>query len=150
MFFNIAFIFREIKPRPIKIDKEILNDGEKTPPNTVPISACSSHEEGQGDGPHNCPVQGSPTKKIRLDLGDCVIGSPKIKYIRTEGFVKFRKRSDKKLQRETKWSRPCKLEIAYSGTKSSNFTVHLVIYQGNMKCRRNLLKDFDAAQDASD
>lgn len=136
------------------------NNKECTPPNcTIPSAAgCSDTnnevEKGQGDGLHNCEPFVSPVKKSRLDSGDSsVVATPKtnttsdedlpVKYLTCEGSIEFRRISSKKLQSETKWTRPCKLHIAYTCNSFDDCTLHLVIYEGNMKCRRNLLKEFD-------
>lgn len=108
-------------------------------------------EKGQGDGPHNnCPD--SPRKKIKLDTdqGDSIVEKPVLKYISSEGHLEFHRRSSKKLQPETKWNRSCKLEVAYSATNFEDCVIYMMIYQGNMKCRRNLLKDFEACEPGSD
>lgn len=118
----------------------------KTPPTLILSHPSSSQfvEKGQGDGLHNCDLSSSPAKKSRLDTesveGVC------ISNISMEGSLEFRKKSNKKLQKETKWSRPCKLAFAYTGTNLNDFTLHLIIYEGNSKCRKNLLKDFEGAK----
>lgn len=87
---------------------------------------------------------------MKLELGDCAAEMAIIKYAFAEGHVEFLRKSSKKLQRGNKWSRPCKLQVAYSGTDSTNFMVHLIIYEGNVKCRRNLMKDFESAESSND
>lgn len=88
---------------------------------------------------HNCLA--SPVKKSRVETEDVPM-----KYLIAEGFIEFRRKSSKKLQPETKWSRPCKLQVAYTQTSFEDCTMHLIIYEGNMKCRRNLMKDFDSSE----
>lgn len=68
-----------------------------------------------------------------------------IKFLVAEGSLEFAGKSSKKLQRQTQWSRPCKLHIAYKQTSVEDCTVFLMIYEGSLKCRRNLMKDFDDA-----
>lgn len=107
-------------------------------------------------------IQGSPMKRVKLNndakAGTEVKSADKIieivegnkgvvRYVTLEGHMEFRRRSTKKFQRETKWQRPCKLHIAYSCPKVSESTIYLIIYEGNMRCRRNLLKEFEAAED---
>ncbi|CAH0560386.1 unnamed protein product [Brassicogethes aeneus] len=67
-----------------------------------------------------------------------------VKFMLCEGSVEFHRPSIKKLQTETKWKRPCKLSIGYTLRNKQDYTIHLIIYEGNVKCRRNLLKDFSA------
>lgn len=67
-----------------------------------------------------------------------------VKYITCDGSVEFHKPSSKKLQAETKWKRPCKLSVGYTSTNKQDYTIHLIIYEGNVKCRRNLMKDFSS------
>ncbi|XP_031341195.1 uncharacterized protein LOC116169278 [Photinus pyralis] len=106
-------------------------------------------EKGQGDGPHNnCPE--SPRKKFKADNGDQITDKPELKYISSNGHIEFHRRSSKKLQAETKWNRPCKLEVAYSATNFEDCVIYMMIYQGNLKCRRNLMKDFDACDPGSE
>lgn len=94
-------------------------------------------EQGQGDGLHNCS---SPLKKSRIENEN----SP-IKYLIADGHLEFTGSSTKKMQQETRWSRPCKLQIAYTQTSFDDCTIYLMIYEGNLKCRRNLLKEFEAS-----
>lgn len=69
------------------------------------------------------------------------------RYITSEGAIEFHKPSSKKLQAETKWRRPCKLSVAYSSINCNNdYCIYLIIYEGNIKCRRNLMKDFEAEE----
>lgn len=124
-----------------KIIEHYTNLGcEHTPPNNATTSATDSKfvEQGQGDGIHNnC----SPAKKSRIETEDDL----PMKYIQADGYLEFTGKSSKKLQPETRWSRPCKLQIAYTQTSFEDCTIYLMIYEGNMKCRRNLMKDFDAS-----
>lgn len=123
-------------------------------------SNCLLTDQGQGDGYHNAPTLPleathlSPPKKFKRNLHesvdlDVVEGesevSHHVKYVVCEGEVEFRKPSLKKLQAETKWRRPCKLNVAYTAAEC-DYTVYLIIYEGNVKCRRNLLKDFEAEE----
>lgn len=127
-------------------------DSEITPPNLYfsPPQKREFEEQGQGDGPHNnLDAPESPVKKCKLDLGQgdgASITPPQLKYIRFEGSLEFRTKSTKKLQAETKWNRPCKLEVAYSATNITDCTIYMIIYHGNTKCRRNLLKDFESCK----
>ncbi|KAK9746773.1 hypothetical protein QE152_g5814 [Popillia japonica] len=118
---------------------------EKTPPNNAGTS--NILEQGQGDGLHNCEILSSPAKRCRMD--DIIICTEPIympiKYVSMEGHVEFHKRSTKKFQRENKWQRPCKLEVAYSTSNHNDTTIHLIIYSCDMKCRRNLLKEFETS-----
>lgn len=91
---------------------------------------------------HNCE---SPVKKSRMAED----ADAPMKYLVAEGCLEFTGRSSKKLMRQTRWSRPCKLHIAYRQTSLDDCTVYLMIYEGSMKCRRNLMKDFEAAGNAS-
>lgn len=128
-----------------------LRNEEVTPPNLTFSPIIQTRiEKGQGDGPHNCDSSESPRKKCKIDFreGDGSGPVPNIKYIITEGHIEFRRKSTKKLQSETKWNRPCKLEVAYSATNFEDCVIYMMIYQGNMKCRRNLLKDFEACETA--
>lgn len=86
---------------------------------------------------HNC-LESSPVKKSRVEDEQLPV-----KYVIAEGVLEFKGKISKKLQRETRWSRPCKLQIAYTQTGFEDCTIHLIIYEGNMKCRRNLMKDFE-------
>lgn len=85
----------------------------------------------------------SPSKRTKLNTEEDVT-IPKVTYISTMGHVEFLKKSMKKLQSENKWLRPCKLELACSGTNKKDFVLYLIIYGSNTKCRKNLLKEFDA------
>ncbi|XP_057655123.1 uncharacterized protein LOC130893214 [Diorhabda carinulata] len=121
-----------------------------------------SRDHGQGDGYHkDTEILSSPVKKLKtLDVTDVVVenlemlesesdstqSSQKIKYVVSEGCVEFHKPSLKKYQSETRWRRPCKLSIAYTSTNCNDYTIYLIIYEGNVKCRRNLMKDFEAAE----
>lgn len=70
-----------------------------------------------------------------------------VRYITSEGAIEFHKPSTKKLQIETKWRRPCKLSVAYSSINCNNdYCIYLIIYEGNIKCRRNLLKEFEGGE----
>ncbi|XP_019757054.1 uncharacterized protein LOC109535576 isoform X4 [Dendroctonus ponderosae] len=101
----------------------------------------------------------SPRKRqklssTQLDTSDIDILEPesdssdvKVQYLTAEGHVEFHRPSSKKIMKETKWQRPCKIYIAYDSgkdVKDSNF--YLIIYEGNVKCRRNLMKSFDAEE----
>ncbi|XP_065158774.1 uncharacterized protein [Atheta coriaria] len=128
----------EVKPNPSA-------QQEKTPPNATIATSSRKREKGQGDGLHNCPSE-SPAKRSRL-TGDVI--EPKISAplytanISSTGYLEFRGKSGKKYQKETKWQRPCTFQVAYSKTPTG-YLVHLIIYKGNMRCRRNLLNDFNA------
>ncbi|XP_066147015.1 uncharacterized protein [Euwallacea fornicatus] len=72
------------------------------------------------------------------------IANSRVKYLTAEGYVEFHRPSLKKLQKETKWQRSCKIHIAYDcirDIKDSSF--YLIIYEGNSKCRRKLFADFE-------
>lgn len=68
-----------------------------------------------------------------------------VKYLTAEGNIEFHRPSLKKLQRETIWQRPCKIHLAYDMGKDIKDS-SLRTYEGNVKCRRNLLKDFEAEE----
>lgn len=124
----------------------VATSQESTPPNEHAGSS-NTLEQGQGDGLHNCDILTSPAKRCRLD--DMILCAEPIyapiKYVSMEGHVEFHKRSTKKFQRENKWQRPCKLEIAYSNTNVNDTTIHLIIYSCEMKCKRNLLTEFESS-----
>ncbi|CAG9864684.1 unnamed protein product [Phyllotreta striolata] len=101
----------------------------------------------------------SPLKKLKtssFDLSenletlesesDCTESVHKLKYVKSEGHVEFHKPSLKKYQAETKWQRPCKLSVAYLSDNPDDYMIYLIIYEGNLKCKRNLLKDFEAEE----
>lgn len=123
-----------------KLTAEEVTEGNKTKTLSNPSS---SHfiEQGQGDGLHNCDLPSTHVEKNTESVENV-----SIKYLTSEGTLEFRKKSNKKLQKFTKWFRPCKLAFAYSGTKLNDFMLHLIIYEGNSKCRKNLLKDFENAK----
>ncbi|KAF5304568.1 hypothetical protein FQA39_LY09619 [Lamprigera yunnana] len=125
----------------------LTHNSEHAPSNLTssPVIETRIVEQGQGDGSHNCESSESPRKKCKINSGreDGAAVVPKIKYIVSEGHIEFHRKSTKKLQSETKWSRPCKLEIAYSATDMEDCVIYMLIYQANMKCRRNLLKEFE-------
>ncbi|KAL3267112.1 hypothetical protein HHI36_011252 [Cryptolaemus montrouzieri] len=133
----------------------------KTPTksSSQPSTSAPIQEKNQGDGKHNRSEICSPAKRLRLchgggdnellidtDILESERDPIDVKYMVTEGYVEFRKPSLKKLQTESKWKRPCKLSIAYSSTTNQDCTIYLIIYEGNVKCRRNLLKEFDEAE----
>ncbi|KAJ8949710.1 hypothetical protein NQ318_013579 [Aromia moschata] len=144
----------------------ITRSQTKTPKKQTDPSTSSSNskdrerdkERGQGDGLHNLPdLPLSPAKRFKPSGGDFSDidletvegesdGPPKVKYVMAEGAVEFHRPSIKKLQTETKWKRPCKLSIAYSSTNCNDCTIYLIIYEGNVKCRRNLMKEFEAEE----
>nr|XP_022903187.1 uncharacterized protein LOC111415659 [Onthophagus taurus] len=156
---HIVDVSKKQKSLTLNDSSSLVNSDEKTPPKT---DAGSSHifEQGQGDGLHNCELPVSPIKKFKKsnsveevvkiededDMINCEECAP-IRFVQADGFIEFRKKSAKKLQRETKWKRPCKLEIAYSVVGDKDFTIHLIIYSNEMKCKRNLLKDFESIED---
>ena len=123
---------------------------ETTPPGTsVQRKACV--EKGQGDGVHNCESSSAlPEKVTGMAAGDGykmiteTVACAPVKFLRAEGHVEFRRPSSKKYLRETKWNRPCKLEIAYSMTDLQDSTIHLIIYSCDMPCKRNLMKQFES------
>lgn len=122
----------------------------KTPTKSPVPSTSSDKDRGRGDGPH-ADSPPSPAKRLKRGDGDCLEtvegeteAPPRLRYAALEGCVEFRRPSLKKLQPETRWRRPCKLGVAYTTTGRHDPTVHLVIYEGNVKCRRNLLREFEA------
>lgn len=135
-----------------------------TPPKQILPSTSGVDENGQGDGPHHAEVLVSPVKKFKPNpkCGDFIEPSPsveteiiesetearlpQIKNLVAEGYIQFHKPSTKKMQNETKWKRPCKLNIAYTSLTPTDNTIYLIIYEGNVKCRRNLLKDFESTE----
>lgn len=126
-------------------DRQSLSN--KASPLTMPSHPTTSAgpsliEQGQGDGMHNCEPLGSPVKKFRVEETPKNMQEP-ISYVTAEGSIEFRKRSSKKLQPETKWSRSCKMHVAYSNTSLEDYTVYLIIYEGGAKCRRNLTREFE-------
>lgn len=155
-YFSAVIIYYYFSYSPTKI-QEILEsthleaNGDKTPPNRmIPSTSHFPGEKGQGDGFHNCELLMSPVKKTRLqgipaNNGDINQALP-VKYIKCEGTLEFTGESTKKHLKETKWSRPCKLHVAYTSSSFEDCTIHLIIYEGNMKCRRNLLKEFDSCE----
>lgn len=84
-----------------------------------------------------------------IDVLECENDVPdvRVKYLTSEGNVEFHRPSLKKLQSETKWQRPCKIHIAYDcGKDIKDSSLYLIIYEGNVKCRRNLMRDFEAEE----
>ncbi|KAF7281128.1 hypothetical protein GWI33_005080 [Rhynchophorus ferrugineus] len=77
-----------------------------------------------------------------FDLSDVAV-----RYLTAEGDVEFHRPSLKKLQTETKWRRPCKFHLAYDcGKDVKDSTFYLIIYEGNVKCRKNLMSAFEAEE----
>nr|XP_008192085.1 PREDICTED: uncharacterized protein LOC103312661 [Tribolium castaneum]XP_015834884.1 PREDICTED: uncharacterized protein LOC103312661 [Tribolium castaneum] len=119
---------------------------ETTPPKQTQPST-SMLEIGQGDGLDNSPLM-SPRKKMKFDSveeTETVEGESEIsqlKYLTAEGTVEFHKPSSKKLQTETKWRRPVKLHLGYTKSSFKDCTIYLIIYESNLKCRRNLYHEF--------
>lgn len=113
-----------------------------------------------GDSPPSPTKNGSESPRKRqkittpVDVGDLDVvegendnTDVRVKFLTAEGHVEFHRPSSKKLQPETKWQRPCKLHIAYDCTKDiKDSSFYLIIYEGNVKCRRNLMKDFEAEE----
>ncbi|XP_017772524.1 PREDICTED: uncharacterized protein LOC108559688 [Nicrophorus vespilloides] len=127
---------------------ETIDNEEKTPPNKALLSPGGSRkrEKGQGDGLHNC--SDTPTKRTRLndtEDDDPSVPDVQITNITSDGYIEFYRKSSKKFQNETKWSRPCKFQVAFSQVPSG-YLIHLMIYQGTVKCKRNLLKQFDSVE----
>lgn len=153
---KLTKIPKRLSPNLVRSSNE--SDHSKTPPKP---STSSVAENGQGDGLHVNNLM-SPVKKFKPNpkLGDFLENSPEsdiiegetegrlpqIKNVIAEGYVQFHKPSLKKLQSETKWKRPCKLNIAYTSSNSKDNTIYLIIYEGNVKCRRNLLKEFESTE----
>jgi hypothetical protein len=124
-------------------DKGLVTPPKQTQPSTSMI------EMGQGDGAHNCSLLMSPPKKMKLtaetETTEIVEGESEVsplKYVTAEGSVEFHRPSIKKLQNETKWKRPVKLHIGYTTSSFKDCMIYLIIYEGNLKCRRNLYKEF--------
>lgn len=136
-FFSNKTLFPLICPRTSKVPDHC----DHTPPNATSSGDTKLLERGQGDGLHNNCVELSlsPVKKLRMQNEQRL----PVKYVVADGFLEFKGKVCKKLQRETRWSRPCKLQIAYTQSGLEDCTMLLIIYEGNMKCRRNLMKDFD-------
>ncbi|KAK9872172.1 hypothetical protein WA026_016225, partial [Henosepilachna vigintioctopunctata] len=132
----------------------------KTPTKSSSRPSTSGPNKSQDSKPSQ--TEGcSPAKRLRVcrygegDNSDLLIDTDiceserepvHVKYMVSEGYVEFCKPSMKKLQSECKWKRPCKLSIAYSSTTNQDCTIYLIIYEGNVRCRRNLLKEFDKAE----
>nr|CAI5863773.1 unnamed protein product [Callosobruchus analis] len=128
-------------------------------PSTSALLQLKDHKEkGQGDDIHNLlDMEMSPVKRFKASNVDMVVSNlelvesecdtvvPQVRYALMEGAIEFHKPSSKKLQSETKWKRPCKLSVAYS-VANGDYTIYLIIYEGNVKCRRNLMKDFEAEE----
>ncbi|XP_030766467.1 uncharacterized protein LOC115890387 [Sitophilus oryzae] len=124
-------------------------DTKKTPSNTNNNNAISR------------PLEDSPRKRRKLSPKDgdtdVVEEEPElegpevtVKYLTCEGHVEFHRPSLKKLQGETKWQRPCKLHLAYDcGKDVKDSTFYLIIYEGNVKCRRNLMAAFETDEPES-
>ncbi|KAG5873210.1 hypothetical protein JTB14_019518 [Gonioctena quinquepunctata] len=143
-------------PKKQSIPSTSRNRSQERPPPPQP------REQGQGDGFHRDECPTSPAKKMKTSaLGDfadadseTVEGeydsvsttTQKLKYAVSEGAIEFHKPSLKKLQVETKWRRPCKLSVAYAATNCTDYTMYLIIYEGNNKCRRNLMREFEAEE----
>ncbi|KAJ8919344.1 hypothetical protein NQ315_003928 [Exocentrus adspersus] len=150
-------------PRPTYQKMQTKTPKKSSDPSTSSTSTrerekSKNREQGQGDGFHNhidLPV--SPAKRFKPAEGDFIESDvetvegesdtvSKIKYMIAEGSIEFHKPSIKKLQTETKWRRPCKLSVAYSSVNCHDCTIFLIIYEGNVKCRRNLMKEFEAEE----
>lgn len=113
-----------------------------------------------GDSPPSPTKNGSESPRKRqkmtttVDVGDLDVvegendnTDVRVKFLTAEGHVEFHRPSSKKLQPETKWQRPCKLHIAYDCSKDiKDSSFYMIIYEGNVKCRRNLMKDFEAEE----
>jgi hypothetical protein len=115
-------------------DKGLVTPPKQTQPSTSMI------EMGQGDGAHNCSLLMSPPKKMKLtaetETTEIVEGESEVsplKYVTAEGSVE---------QNETKCKRPVKLHIGYTTSSFKDCMIYLIIYEGNLKCRRNLYKEF--------
>ncbi|XP_060531914.1 uncharacterized protein LOC132705378 [Cylas formicarius] len=129
----------------------------RTPKKEPGASGSVKKNQEKRDVENHRPVVDSAMKKLKfshnVDASTEVlemendVPEVNVKYLTTEGYVEFRRPSIKKLQAETKWKRPAKLHIAYSYNKDvKDSTIYLIIYEGNMKCRRNLLKDFESGE----
>lgn len=119
---------------------ELQSLNKVSPPKSTcsPRTPLNHFEMGQGDG--------VPMKKLKLTKveSEVLVCPPVLHYISAEGYVEFHRKSFKKLQSKTAWKRKTKLEFAYCGDTLENITIYMIIYQGNTRCRKNLLKDFEA------
>ncbi|CAG9832212.1 unnamed protein product [Diabrotica balteata] len=150
-------------PRPIQLRSETTTPKKRPLPsssnnNRRELRSKYPKEQGQGDGPHNnTEIPSSPRKKLKTPYEvslesietlenecDSTESGQKLKYVLCQGDIEFHRPSQKKYQSETKWRRPCKLSVAYTSLGSNQYTIYLIIYEGNVKCRRNLMKEFDA------
>lgn len=121
-------------------------------------SSSKSSSVGSPSPPKNTNLE-SPRKRQKLssanlNTSDIDILEPesdnsdvKVQYLTAEGHVEFHRPSSKKIMKETKWQRPCKIHIAYdSGRDVKDTNFYLIIYEGNVKCRRNLMNTFEAEE----
>jgi len=131
----------------------VLKNQDVTPPSGAGVSKKTTHKhEGDSDEetpPKRTKLSFEPDRVVTVQSNSLIENEDKtdvveIKNISAEGHVEFHRKSSKKYQRETKWLRPCKLQIKFSKSLTG-YTIHMMIYEGNMRCRRNLLKEFDAA-----
>lgn len=142
-----TFFFRD-KNLPL-VSSPIHADSDETLPKKTEPSTSVTTEIGQGDGFHNSGSPVSPRKRIKLASEHTEIqevdgesNAETIKYLTAQGDVEFKRPSIKKLQIENSWRRPVKLHIGYTTSSFKDYTIYLIIYEGNLKCRRNLFKEF--------
>jgi len=119
-------------------------------PVTSEIYSTARHEAGQGDCHPKTSVM-SVTKVNRF-LEAC--GSVQFQRTKQPGMAP----KNMRLKADMKWSRFCKLQIAYSISPntwfhgndrdgiSGEFKIWLLIYQDYARCRRNLSEAFDQAK----
>ncbi|KAJ9593242.1 hypothetical protein L9F63_015188 [Diploptera punctata] len=131
---------------------------------------CIQSWETQFTTPVNCDIS-KEFKKVVLEegQGDCLLKTvvhtftEANKFLEARGSIEFQRckqskvmpKNMKLLSDTMKWSRVCKLQLAYSTSGSgflnndcgdgldNNFKIWLVVYQDNTRCRRNLLDAFD-------
>lgn len=142
---NCFFSDPKVLISPISANESFITPPQETQPST---SGTETNENNK-----KCPLM-SPVKKIKLShneddqnqetLEDETVTEPlQLKYLTAEGHVEFHRQSQKKYQKETKWQRPVKLHLGYTYNSIKDCTIYLVIYEGNLTCRRNLLKEFE-------
>lgn len=146
-FFLRFLLFFSDKNLPL-ISSPTYADGDTPLKQTQPSTSMTT-EIGQGDGLHNNCSSVSPPKRLKLASEhseiqelDGELNPETLKYLTGEGYVEFRRPSIKKLQPENRWRRPAKLHIGYTVSSFKNYTIYLIIYESNLKCRRNLLQEF--------
>lgn len=99
-----------------------------------------------GDGP-NIGLM-SESYKQEQGQGDSNTSSEKIivtNIFETSGAVEFCHALHNHGGMDTKWQRPCTVQIEYQGTLKYplGFSIHSIVYNSKISCRRNLLPEFD-------